>query len=81
MKYNVGDRVQIKSLDWYNENKDEYGNIDINDYFTFYADRSKYCGKVFTIAEVFDDCYTVKEDNNEYFWIDEMIEHLVAARG
>ena len=81
LKYKVGDRVRINSLDWYNENKDEYGNIDINSDFTFYADRSKYCGKVFTIAEVFDNCYTVKEDNNEYYWIDEMIEHLVAARG
>lgn len=74
MKYNVGDCVRIKSLDWYNKNKDEYGNIDINHDFTFYADRSRYCGKVFTIVEVFDNCYTVKEDNNEYYWSDEMIE-------
>ena len=77
MKYKVGDRVRIKSLNWYNENKDEYGNFDINDDFTFYANRSKYCGKVFTITGVFDKCYTVKEDNNEYYWIDEMIEGLV----
>lgn len=77
MKYEVGDRVRIKSIDWYNANKDEYGNIDINYDFTFYADRSKYCGKVFTITEVFDNCYCVKEDNNEYFWADEMIECLV----
>lgn len=76
MKYNVGDRVRIKSLDWYNKNKDEDGNIDINHDFTFYADRSRYCGKVFTIVEVFDNCYAVKEDNNEYYWSDEMIEDL-----
>ena len=77
LKYNVGDLVRIKSLDWYNENKDEDGNIDINCDFTFYADRSRYCGKIFTIIEVFDNSYGVKEDNNEYCWTDEMIEGLV----
>ena len=80
MKYNVGDRVLVKSIDWYNKNKDEDGNIDINHDFTFYADRSRYCGKVFTIVEVFDNCYAVKEDNNEYYWSDEMIEGLVEAK-
>ena len=77
LKYKEGDRVRIKSLDWYNQNKDEDGNIDINHDFTFYADRSRYCGKVFTIVEVFDNCYAVKEDNHEYYWADEMIEGLV----
>ena len=77
MKYKVGDKVRIKSIDWYNKNKDEYGNIDISHDFTFYADRSKHCGKVFTIDVVFDNCYTVKEDNHEYYWSDEMIEGLV----
>jgi hypothetical protein len=77
MRFKVSDRVRIKSIDWYNQNKDEDGNIDINHDFTFYADRSRYCGKVFTIVEVFDNCYAVKEDNHEYYWADEMIEGLV----
>ena len=81
LKYKIGDIVRIKDIDWYNENKDEYGNFDINDKFTFYADRSKYCGKLLTITEVFDDYYGVKEDNNEYYWIDEMIECLVERNG
>ena len=77
MRFKVGDRVRIKSIDWYNENKDKNGDIDISHDFTFYADRSKYCGRVFTISEVFDNCYFVKEDNNEYYWADEMFEGLV----
>ena len=81
MKYKVGDKVRIKNIDWYNENKDEFGDIDISEDFTFYADRSKYCGKVFTISEVFDNSYLVKEDNNEYYWSDEMIEGLVERNG
>ena len=27
MKYNVGDRVRIKDIDWYNKNKDSNGNV------------------------------------------------------
>ena len=46
MKYKEGDRVKIKSLDWYNQNKDEDG--DVPGAF-FDAERTKYCGKVVTI--------------------------------
>ena len=75
MKYKTGDRVKIKSLDWYNENKDKYGIVYINHDFIFYA--SKYCGKVLTISKVLDNSYLVKEDNEDYYWTDEMIEGLV----
>ena len=81
LKYKVGDKVRVNSIDWYNKNKDEYGDIDISHDFTFYADRSKYCGRVFTISEVFDNSYFVKEDNNEYYWTDEMIEGLMEEEG
>lgn len=32
MKYKVGDRVKIKSLDWYNENKNEREIIELSTY-------------------------------------------------
>ena len=42
MKYKVGDQVKIQSLDWYNENKDEYGYVRCID-FLFTPEHSKYC--------------------------------------
>ena len=73
MKYKVGDRVRIKSLDWYNENKDEGGFILCGKwYFTPYY--QEYCGKTLTIKSVckyfsFYDVY-----GNDGKWTDEMIE-------
>ena len=46
MKYKIGDQVKIKSLDWYNQNKDENG--DVPGAF-FDAERTKYCSQVVTI--------------------------------
>ena len=46
MKYKAEDRVKIKSLNWYNQNKDEDG--DVPGAF-FDAERAKYCGQVVTI--------------------------------
>ena len=74
MRFKVGDRVRIKSIDWYNKNKDEYDYIDFGKHM-FYPLMSKYCGKVFTIDYVYSDFYTM--NNNDYDWTDEMIEGLV----
>ena len=74
MKYKVGDRVKIKSLDWYNENKDDNGNININGLFSFNGVNKHLCGTIMTIRETFGKSYMVKE--NDAFWTDEMIEGL-----
>ena len=74
LKYKIGDRVRIKSLDWYNKNKDEYDYIDFGKHM-FYPPMSKYCGEVFTIDYVYSDFYTM--NNNDFEWTDEMIEGLV----
>ena len=76
MKYKVGDKVRIKSLDWYNENKDETDDIECTNNIWFYREMSKFCGKVMTIFFVGVDYYTMAEDLVVY-WTDEMIEGLV----
>ena len=80
MRFKVGDRVRIKSLDWYNENKDEYGTIifstESGDY-SFTKEDVRFCGRVVTIAYEGEGHYLIAEDDRMYFWIDEMIEGLV----
>ena len=74
MKYKVGDKVRIKSLDWYKENKTIHGDIWF-DNAVFVGGQSLYCGCELTICLVADDSYHVIE--NDYYWTDEMIEGLV----
>ena len=78
MKYKAGDRVRIKSLDWYNENKNEYGNVNCSLY-VFSATMRQHCGTIHTIRSVdnFDKKYKMVEDGCHFDWTDEMIEGLV----
>ena len=78
MRFKVGDRVRIKNLDWYNENKDELGNIDCGDALMI-TEKSPFCGKIVTISNISDvvDAYKIENDNGCYNWTDEMIEGLV----
>ena len=74
MKYKKGDRVRIKSLDWYNANKDSFGLIFCNQ-ICFDEKMSEFCGKTVTIAAQRNEkYYFIMEDNCLSFWTDEMIE-------
>ena len=77
MKYKVGDKVKIKSFDWYNQNKDEDGFVRCGDrIFDDYM--SVFCGSVVTICGIYSHCgYDVREDMQCRSWTDEMIECLV----
>ena len=79
LKFKVGDRVRIKSIDWYNENKDKDEIVELSTHL-FTPGMSQFCGKVMTISDVFEDI----DDNGVYYmeeidydWTDEMIEGLV----
>ena len=53
MNYKVGDKVRIKSLDWYNKNKEKM-NPTV----------ACYCGKEFTIIDIVN--ITIKDKGQRY---------------
>ena len=71
-KFKVGDKVRVKSLEWYNSNKDMYGHIDRGT-ILFLEEMSEYCGKEFKIRYVNPGGeYFLK--GNEWIWADWMLE-------
>ena len=69
MKHKVGDKVRIKSLDWYNENKNILGFI-----CGFTPKMSEYCGKTSTIVKVGRCHYELDIDDGDWYWDDEMFD-------
>lgn len=61
MKFKVGDKVRVKSLEWYNENKNEDGLVYVDKTTNiFFTDVMKWmCGYVMQIKDVCDDYYKV----------------------
>ena len=65
MKYKVGDKVRVKSLEWYNQNKDSDGNIYLNDFgIPFIKGMSVFCGRKAVIASIFGEEYKIDIDKN-----------------
>lgn len=78
MKYKVGDKVRIKSIDWYNKNKDEIDQeVDCGSAY-FISSMVTFCEQVVTISSVqsLREVYHIKEDSGTFDWTDEMIEGL-----
>ena len=79
INYKVGDRVRIKSLDWFNRNR--CSSPVICDGFVFLEFMSEYCGKELTIDYIYTDsngkqAYVMKETNTAWRFTDSMIEGL-----
>ena len=67
--------VTIKSLEWYDKNADEYGDIVLDDgNITFILDMSKYCGKIATIINRSNGYYALDIDEGTWDWSNEMFE-------
>ena len=77
MKYKVGDKVRIKSIDWYNKNKDENNWVSMK-YSTkvFNLGMSRLCGMTATILSIQKEfgSYKIDIDNGLYFWTCEMFD-------
>lgn len=72
MKHKVGDKVRIKSREWYEKNKNRAGDILCGGIF-FVEDMDCYCGKIATITEA-NGTYKIDIDDHEFSWTDEMFE-------
>ena len=76
MRYKPSDKVRIKNLDWYNENKDKRWFICF-DYTNFIPEMSQYCGEILTINQVVEEYEHYRVSECAFSWTDEMIEGLV----
>ena len=81
-KLELGQKVIIKSLDWYNSNKNGYTGIVTLTTESFISDMAAYCGKTATIVDVYKDLdggsdafmYRIDLDHRDWNWTDEMFE-------
>lgn len=73
-KYKVGDKVRVKSLEWYNSKKNDRGNVveKPNDY-VFAKMMSAYCDKEFEIKKINYNGVVILKGNN-CSWHDWMFE-------
>lgn len=76
MKYKVGDKVKVKSIEWYNENKNNHGRIYISNNVIFQPNMSEFCGSILTIKNINIDMSTYVVEENSYHWTDEMFEEF-----
>jgi len=73
MKYKVGDKVKIKSKEWYENGKDEDGVV-LATRSVFIKDMSRYCGMDAIIEAAADGRYLLDIDSMEWHWCDGMFE-------
>ena len=78
MRYRKGDRVRVKSLEWYYANKNSEGAVIFDNFRIFDESMSEFCGKVVTIDAYIPrgNYYDIKEDGKVNFWEDDMFEGL-----
>lgn len=85
--YRVGDKVRVKSLEWYyNKKAKAAGQVIWAGTNTFTSDMSKFCGEVVTISSVVDEgtrkgvieYFIEEEEIIKHYWTDEMFEDKIS---
>ena len=75
MKHKIGDTIRIKSIDWYNQNKNVDGTIFSGMTVPFIPQMSQYCGKKAKIIEINSHgYYRLDIDYCSSDWSDWMLE-------
>ena len=81
-KHKVGDKVTIKSKEWFEKNKKnlfnhpsekQYDYVKCGD-FNMVSGQTEYCGKEATILSSYYGCYYLDIDNMYWLWNDLMLE-------
>ena len=75
----VGDRVKIKSLEWYEKWKDEKGWVHSTpDSCVFNKEMKDLCGRVLTVKEIYDElpCRRWILEMDNHCWIPEFFEEV-----
>lgn len=78
MKYKVGDKVRIKSKEWYEKNKNEKGSVLLSDGYSFWDNMKEILGRTFEIKMVDNEAKCYVAYGTIYNISDEMIEGLVS---
>lgn len=78
MKYKVGDRVKIKSLEWYNSlEKDSDNDVYLEKCDNYIvSDMVEFLGKTAIIESIYYKGYDINLDNGKWSWTDEMFEDI-----
>ena len=75
MKYKEGDKVKVKSIEWYNNNTPNADFIYCASFIPFTQSMSIWCGCVMTIKSIqSNNIYLVEE--NLYAWTEDMFEEF-----
>lgn len=73
----VGDKVKIKSREWFEKWKDEYDDVMIEHLPKFFASgMSKYCGLTMTIKEEVLPGFLVENCEEGWVWLPEFFEEV-----
>lgn len=73
MKYKVGDKVRIKSLEWYEKHHDCRGCVGVGSE-AFVSSMVEYCGKEAIITRVNKTSYKIDIDGQYHNWSEGMFE-------
>lgn len=69
----VGNTVRIKSIEWYNENKNSNGFVESVPCL-FVPDMAKYCGKIYKIADITSKGYYRLDKVDRWVFSKEMFD-------